>query len=102
MAITRLNVSRRQWRRLLIKRWGKPNEPGGQPWYGAGVFVQHLTPSVFTHIGFCGRDTGDTNSQPIRTLIGVTCPGCTRVLKKIIKRIEAESTANKPATGSGT
>lgn len=96
MASKKLNVSRREWRRLLIENWGKPDEPGGQPWFGAGLFVQHLTPSIFTHIGFCGRDTGDTSSTPIRTLIGITCPVCTRVAKKISQRIEAENAAKEP------
>lgn len=90
-----LNVSRRKWRKLLVEGWGKENEPGGQPWFGAGRFVQHLTPGILNHVGFCGRDTGDTSSMPIRTLIGMTCPGCTRVLKKIIRRIEAENAARK-------
>jgi hypothetical protein len=90
----KLNVSRRQWQRLLVASWGKDNEPGGEPWYGTGRFVQHLTPGVFIHIGLCGRDTGDTSSNPIRTLIGITCPGCTRVAKRIARRIEADNTAN--------
>lgn len=88
-----LNVSRRKWRRLLVESWGKENEPGGVPWFAAGVIVQHLTPGIFTHVGFCGRPTGATSSQPIRTLIGVTCPGCMRVLKRIRRRMESESTA---------
>ena len=86
-----LNVSRREWQRLIVAGWGKENEPGGTPWFGAGRFVQHLTPGIFTHVGFCGRDTGDTSSTPIPTLIGITCPGCTRVLKKIARRIETEN-----------
>lgn len=93
MASKKLNVSRREWRRLLVENWGKENEPGGQPWFGAGRFFQHLTPSLFTHIGFCGRDTGDTSSTPIRTLIGITCPGCISVAKKISKRIQADAAA---------
>lgn len=93
MVSKKLNVSARKWRQLLVDGWGKPGEPSGVPWYGAGVFVQHLTPSIFTHIGFCGRDTGATNSQPIRTLLGITCPGCTRVLKRILRRITADSQA---------
>lgn len=93
MSSKNLNISRRKWRRLLIEKWGTPDNPGGHPWFGKGRFVQHLTPTVFNHIGFCGRDTGDTSSNPIRTLIGITCPGCTRVAKKISKRIEAENAA---------
>jgi hypothetical protein len=102
MSSKNLTVSRRQWRRLLVEKWGKENEPSGQPWYGAGRFVQHLTPSVFAHIGFCGRDTGDTSSNPIRTLIGMTCPGCVRVLKQINGRIDADNAAHAasaPAEG---
>jgi hypothetical protein len=102
MASKKLNVTGREWRRLLIESWGKEDEPGGQPWYGAGRFVQHLTPGVLIHIGFCGRDTGDTSSTPIRTLIGITCPGCTRVAKRIAKRIEAESTVGEVAAARGT
>lgn len=98
MPSTNLNVSRREWRRLLVQGWGKPNEPGGQPWFGEGRFVQHLTPDIFVHVGFCGRNTGDTSSTPIRTLIGITCPGCTRVAKKISQRINAENAAAKAAT----
>ncbi|HEX9087754.1 MAG TPA: hypothetical protein VF867_09530 [Arthrobacter sp.] len=101
MPSKKLNVSRREWQRLLIESWGKENEPGGQPWFGEGRFVQHLTPSVVVHIGFCGRDTGDTSSTPIRTLIGITCPGCTRVAKRISRRIEAENTARETAASSG-
>lgn len=85
-----LKVSRRQWQKVLVENWGKEGEPGGQPWFAEGRFVQHLTPGVFTHIGLCGRDVGSTSSNPIRTLIGMTCPGCTRVAKRIAKRIAAE------------
>lgn len=88
-----LKVSRREWQRLIIENWGKPGEVGGEPWFGEGRFVQHLTPGVFTHVGFCGRDTGDTSSEPIRTLIGITCPGCVRVAKKIRRRIDADNAA---------
>ncbi|HEX9225347.1 MAG TPA: hypothetical protein VF885_01670 [Arthrobacter sp.] len=102
MTSKKLNVSRREWQRLLIEGWGKENEPSGEPWYGAGRFVQHLTPSVFVHVGFCGRDTGDTSSTPIRTLIGITCPGCTRVARKISTRIEAENAAKEPAPAAVT
>lgn len=98
MSSRNLNVSRRQWRRLLVEKWGKPDQPGGEPWFGKGHFVQHLTPSVFVHAGFCGRDTGDTSSNPIRTLIGITCPGCTRVWKKINRRIEAEAATVEAAS----
>ncbi|MBG0738730.1 hypothetical protein IV500_04765 [Paeniglutamicibacter antarcticus] len=93
-----LSVSRREWQRLLIDSWGKENEPGGEPWFGAGRFVQHLTPGIFAHVGFCGRETGDTSSNPIRTLIGITCPGCTRVAKQIRRRLDAE---NRAAAASG-
>lgn len=93
MSSKNLNVSRREWRRLLIEKWGKPDEPDGEPWYGEGRFVQHYAPGIFTHTGFCGRDVGDTSSNPIRTLIGITCPGCVRVLKKINRRIEVEKSA---------
>jgi hypothetical protein len=102
MASKKLNVSRREWQRLLIAGWGKENEPSGEPWFGAGRFVQHLTPSVFVHVGFCGRDTGDTSSTPIRTLIGITCPGCARVAKRISRRIEAENASRKTADVHGT
>lgn len=94
MRSKKLNVSRREWQKLLVEGWGKENEPGGQPWYGAGRYVQHLTPSIFVHVGFCGRDTGDTSSTPIRTLIGITCPGCTRVANRIARRIAADRTAS--------
>lgn len=99
----KLNVSRREWQRLLIEGWGKENEPGGQPWYGEGRFVQHLVPGIFTHVGFCGLDVGRTSSRPIRTLIGITCPGCTRVLKKIAKRIGADQkSAGEAVAAPGT
>ena len=100
MRSKKLNVSGREWRRLLVANWGKEGEMGGQPWYGEGRFVQHLTPSIFTHVGFCGRDTGNTSSTAIRTLIGITCPGCTRVLKKIARRIDADQKASV-ATAKG-
>jgi hypothetical protein len=93
----KLKVSRREWQRLLVENWGKDKEPGGEPWYGAGRFVQHLTPGVLIHISLCGRDVGRTSSQPIRTLIGITCPGCTRVAKKIKARIDADAAASEPA-----
>lgn len=98
MASKKLNVSRREWRKLLVDGWGKENEPGGEPWFGAGRFVQHLTPGVFVHVGFCGRDTGDTSSNPVRTLIGITCPECARVARKIKARIETDS-ASAAAVG---
>lgn len=93
----KLNVSGRQWQRLLVENWGKEGEPGGQPWFGEGRFVQHLTPGILTHIGLCGRDVGRTSSTPIRTLLGITCPGCTRVVRRIAKRIAAE----QAGTGKG-
>lgn len=96
MRSKKLNVSRREWQRLLVNSWGKDNEPGGQPWFGEGRFVQHLTPSILTHVGFCGRDTGDTSSTPIRTFIGITCPECTRVAKRIARRIATERAAKEP------
>lgn len=102
MPSNKLNVSRREWQRLLVEGWGKENEPSGEPWFGEGRFVQHLTPSVFVHVGFCGRDTGDTSSTPIRTLIGITCPGCTRVAKRISQRIAAENTAREAVAARGT
>lgn len=85
-----LNISRREFRGLLAENYGKPNEPGGEPWYGEGEYVQHLTPGIFMMISFCGREIRSTSSQPIRTLIGITCPSCTRVLKRIIRRVEAD------------
>lgn len=88
-----LNISRREFRGLLAENYGKPNEPGGEPWYGEGRYVQHLAPGVFMLVAFCGREIRSTSSQPIRTLIGITCPGCTRVLKRIRRRMEAGSTA---------
>ncbi len=91
-----LNVSRREWRRLLVNGWGKENEPGGEPWFGEGRFVQHLNPGIFTHVGFCGRATGRTSSDPIRTPIGITCPGCTRVARRISRRIDADNAAAPP------
>jgi hypothetical protein len=91
-----LNISRREFRGLLTENYGKPGEPGGQPWFGEGRYVQHLTPGILLMVGLCGREVRRTNSQPIRTLVGITCPGCTRVLKRINRRIEAD---NK-ATGS--
>lgn len=102
MASKKLNVSRREWQRLLIAGWGKENESSGEPWFGEGRFVQHLTPSLIVHVGFCGRDTGDTSSTPIRTLIGITCPGCTRVAKRISQRIAAEKAARDAVPASGT
>ncbi|ACL42314.1 hypothetical protein Achl_4363 (plasmid) [Pseudarthrobacter chlorophenolicus A6] len=90
MRSRKLNVSRREWQKLLVEGWGKENEPGGDPWFAEGRFVQHLTPGIFVHVGFCGRDVGSTSSNPIRTLFGITCPGCTRVAKSIAKRIAAE------------
>jgi hypothetical protein len=93
----KLNVSRREWRRLLVENWGTDKEPGGSPWFAEGRFVQHLTPGVRIHIGLCGRETGSTSSQPIRTLIGITCPGCTRVVKRIARRIEADKVAASAA-----
>lgn len=87
-----LNISRREFRGLLAENYGKPNEPGGEPWFGEGRFVQHLTPGLFYPIGFCGRSISRTSSQPIRTLIGITCPACTRVVKRISRRLEAERT----------
>jgi hypothetical protein len=88
-----LNISRREFRGLLAENYGKPGEPGGQPWYGEGKYVQHLVPGLFTPIGFCGRGVRYVNSHPVRTLIGITCPSCTRVLKRINRRLEAESKA---------
>lgn len=86
-----LSVSRRKFRKLIADNYGKPGELSGQPWYGEGTFVQHLTPDIHTLIGFCGRGVRSINSHPIRTLIGMTCIECTGVLKRINRRIEAEN-----------
>lgn len=86
-----LAVSRRKFRKLIADNYGKPGEPGGQPWYGEGRFVQHLTPDITTMVGFCGRGVRSINSHPIRTLIGITCPECTGVLKRINRRMQAEN-----------
>jgi hypothetical protein len=96
-----LNVSRRQWQKLLVESWGKENEPGGNPWFAEGRFVQHLTPGVRIHIGLCGRETGSTSSQPIRTLIGITCPECARVAKRIQARIDADRAAPAASAAEG-
>ncbi|GAA4033539.1 hypothetical protein GCM10023063_16540 [Arthrobacter methylotrophus] len=93
-----LNIPRREFRGLLVGDYGKPNEPGGEPWFGEGRFVQHLTPGLFDSIGFCGRSVSRTSSQPIRTLIGITCPGCIRVAKRIAKRIAADKKTAAVAT----
>lgn len=69
---------------------------GSQPWFGEGRFVQHLIPGVFVHVGFFGRDTGDTSS----TLIGITCPCCTRVARRIARRIAADDQAAAAAPTS--
>jgi hypothetical protein len=39
MASRKLNVSGREWRRLLVTNWGKEGELGGTPWFGEGRFV---------------------------------------------------------------
>lgn len=93
-----LSVSRRKFRKLIADNYGKPGEPGGQPWYGEGTFVQHLTPDIYTLVGFCGRGVRSINSHPIRTLIGMTCPECTGVLRRINRRIEAENEALQKAS----
>jgi hypothetical protein len=95
----KLKVSRREWQRLLVESWGKEGEPGGEPWFGEGRFVQHLTPGILIHISLCGRDTGRTSSQPIRTLIGITCPECIGVAKRIKARIDADRIASAAAEG---
>lgn len=99
MRSKKLKVSRRKWQRLLVESWGKEGEPGGDPWFGEGRLVQHLTPGILIHISLCGRDTGDTSSQPIRTLIGITCPECTGVAKRIKARIDADRAASAAAEG---
>jgi len=88
-----LNISRREFRGLLAENYGKPGEPSGEPWYGEGKYVQHLTPGILLMVGFCGRPVRRTNSQPIRTLIGITCPGCTRAARRIAKRVAADNVA---------
>ncbi|WP_422759125.1 hypothetical protein [Paenarthrobacter sp. C1] len=88
-----LNISRREFRGLLAENYGKPGEPGGHPWFGEGRFVQHLAVDINVMVAFCGRDLLSINSHPIRTLIGVTCPGSVRVLKRINRRIDAENQA---------
>lgn len=93
-----LNISRREFRGLLAENYGKAGEPGGEPWFGEGTFVQHLTPGLLMPIGFCGRPVKRTNSHPIRTLIGITCPSCTSVLKRIKQRMETEDKAAREAT----
>lgn len=95
-----LSVSRRKFRKLIADNYGKPGEPGGPPWYGEGRFVQHLTPDITTLVGFCGRGVRSINSHPIRTLIGITCPECTGVLKRINRRIEAENKPGKEASAA--
>lgn len=93
-----ISVSAREWRRLLIGNWGKDGEPGGEPWFGEGTFVQHLTPGILTQVGFCGRPVSRISSQPIRTLIGITCPRCTSVLKRIVARVNADHDAKVDST----
>lgn len=90
-----LNISRREFRGLLAENYGKPDEPGGEPWYGEGTFVQHLTPGIFMMIGFCGRTVRSTSSTPIRTLIGITCPVCTRVASRIRRRLASEKSTGQ-------
>jgi hypothetical protein len=92
MRSKKLKVSRREWQQLLVDSWGKDGEPGGKPWFAEGRLVQHLTPGIFIHISLCGRDAGRTSSDPIRTLLGITCPKCASVARKIARRIAA---ANK-------
>lgn len=92
-----LNISRREFRGLLAENYGKPGEPGGEPRFGEGRFVQHLTPGLFYPVAFCGRPVKRTNSLPIRTLIGITCPACSRVLKKIKRRMETDNSADREA-----
>jgi hypothetical protein len=93
-----LNISRREFRGLLTENYGKPGEPGGEPWFGEGTFVQHLTPGLFYPVAFCGRPVKRTNSHPIRTPIGITCPACTGVFKRINRRMETENKAVSEAT----
>lgn len=98
MKVKGLNISRREFRGLLAENYGKPGEPSGQPWFGEGRFVQHLAVDINVMVAFCGREISSINSHPIRTLIGITCPGCTRVLKRISRRIEAENKEASTAT----
>lgn len=86
-----LNVTRRKWRRILVENWGKPGEKySGMPWYSSGALIQHYTPGLLTPVAFCGARTSGNSSAPIRTLIGVHCPVCTHVLRRIVARIKSE------------
>lgn len=95
-----LNISRREFRGLLAENYGKPHEPGGEPWYGEGKYVQHLTPGIFMMIGFCGRTVRRTSSTPIRTLIGITCPSCTQVANRISRRLASEKSTARQETSA--
>lgn len=84
-----LNVSRREFRRILIKEW----PAGDRPWYARGRLLQHYTPGLFTIGAFCGARVNGNSSAPIRTPIGIHCPACTSILKAIVKRLAADREA---------
>jgi len=63
---------------------------GNQPWYGQGIFVNHLMPGLFMPVTLCGKMTDcAVSSTMFVTPIGIVCPTCVRAWNRAVANASA-------------